>query len=89
MLRQMAWLSPTDQDDAKILHLRTSASQSWQPYTAFPTYAVPDYPIENVSKGFATYQKLIKEGWVLLSSTRGEQLSLFSLSDEKPSDHAA
>lgn len=77
MLKQMAWLSPGDEDDSKILHLRIDASQPWQPYTAFPTYAVADYPIEEVSRGFATFQKLICEGWTLLSSNQTQQLSLF------------
>jgi hypothetical protein len=32
-------------------------------YTAFPQYAVPDYKVANGSKGWATYQSLLKAGW--------------------------
>ena len=68
MLRQMCWLTRFGTNEEKILHLRTSPQQPWRPYTAFPEYSVPDYRIFKGSKGWATYQKLLKAGWVLLPS---------------------
>lgn len=68
MLKQMAWLPSGDVGSAKILHLRTESTQPWQPYSAFSEYAVTDYDIEGVSKGFATFQKLFREGWLLVPS---------------------
>lgn len=69
MLRQMCWLSRFGTSESKILHLRTSPQEPWRPYTAFPQYSVPDYRIFQGSKGWATYQKLLKAGWNLQSST--------------------
>jgi hypothetical protein len=68
MQRQMCWLSQFGQDGQKILHLRTAPHEPWRPYTAFPQYSVPDYRIPGGSKGWATYQKLLKAGWALVSS---------------------
>ena len=93
MLKQMAWLSSNaaDTDSAKILYLRTESNQPWQPYSTFPEYAVKDYDIEGVSLGFATFQKLFREGWSLvpsdqvsnhqISNNQEEQLSLFQSPD--------
>lgn len=69
MQRQMCWLSQFGQDGQKILHLRTAPHESWRPYTAFPQFSVPDYRIPGGSKGWATYQKLLQAGWVLVSSS--------------------
>jgi len=68
MQRQMCWLSRFGTSEEKILHLRTAPNEAWRPYTAFPQYTVPDYKIFKGSKGWATYQKLLKAGWVLLAS---------------------
>lgn len=68
MQRQMCWLSSFGTNGQKILHLRTSPNERWQPYTVFSQYSVPDYVIPGGSKGWATYQKLSKAGWVLLPS---------------------
>jgi hypothetical protein len=68
MQRQMCWLSSIGTNEQKILHLRTAPHEPWRPYTAFSQYAVPDYPIPKGSKGWATYQKLRQEGWVLIPS---------------------
>ncbi len=68
MMRQMCWLSRFGQSEEKILHLRTASYEAWRPYTAFPQYAVSDYRIPGGSKGWATYQKLTKAGWVLIPS---------------------
>jgi len=68
MLREMCWLSPLGTNTAKVLHLRTASNEPWRPYTAFPQFAAPDYPVPGGSKGWATYQKLMKAGWKLLPS---------------------
>ncbi|NEQ82018.1 MAG: hypothetical protein F6K26_17715 [Moorea sp. SIO2I5] len=68
MVKQMCWLSSFGSNEQKILHLRTSPYEAWRPYTAFPQYAVPDYPVPGGSKGWATYQKLRLSDWVLVPS---------------------
>lgn len=68
MQKQMCWLSRLGANGDKILHLRTAPHQPWRPYTTFPEYAIPDYLVPGGSKGFATYQKLLKEGWALMPS---------------------
>ncbi len=75
MLGQMCWLSKSGGDDEKILHLQTAPGQPWQPYTAFPQFLVPDYRIPRGSKGWATYQKLLKAGWTLVPSARGNEFA--------------
>lgn len=73
MLKQMCWLSRSGSTGEKILHLRTSPTQPWLPYTAFPQLAVSDYQIPGGSKGWATYQKLRAAGWSLEPSTQLQQ----------------
>jgi hypothetical protein len=68
MQKQMCWLPKMGSDGEKVLHLRTAPHERWRPYTAFPHYSVPDYQIPGGSKGWATYQKLLKAGWTLLPS---------------------
>lgn len=68
MLREMCWLSPLGTNSAKILHLRTSSGDPWRPYTAFPQFCVPDHNVPGGSKGWATYQKLLRSGWTIVSS---------------------
>jgi hypothetical protein len=69
----MCWLSKYGNDGDKILHLQTELGQPWRPYTAFPQYSVPDYRIPKGSKGWATYQKLLKAGWILVPSARASE----------------
>lgn len=76
MPRQMCWLSKSGTDDEKILHLQTAPHEPWQPYTAFPQYAAPDYREPDGSKGWATYQKLIKAGWTLVPSSQAKQFAV-------------
>ncbi len=77
MLGQMCWLPAFGSSGQKILYLRTNPNNPWQPYTAFPQYKVPDYNIPQGSKGWATYQKLMKANWTLVASTQGlQELSL-------------
>ena len=60
-------MMPADNASNKILYLQVTPGDAWKPYTATP-YAVPDYNIPGGSKGWATYQKLRKAGWELVSS---------------------
>ena len=68
MIQQMCWLPISKTDETKMLHLRVDSNQTWQPYTAFPEYAIPDHPVPGSSKGFATYQQLRHQGWLLMSA---------------------
>ncbi len=76
MHRRMCWLSKSGSDNEKILHLQTVPNESWRPYTAFPQYAIPDYLIPGGSKGWATYQKLLKAGWTLVPSSRAQEFAV-------------
>jgi hypothetical protein len=70
MLKQMCWLPMIGNNGEKVLHLRTQPNQPWQPYKAFPAYAVPDYLVPGGSKGWSTYQKLMQEGWILIPNAQ-------------------
>jgi hypothetical protein len=70
MAGQMSWLSSLSTDGEKILHLRRSPDRPWQPYTRCPEYSVSDYRIDGGSKGWATYQKLCKAGWMLIPTAK-------------------
>jgi hypothetical protein len=72
MTGQMCWLSLEGDDHEKVLHLRRQPSHSWQPYQAFPQYAVPDYRVPGGSKGWATYQKLRQAGWTLVTTATAQ-----------------
>ena len=74
MTGEMCWLSALGRDGDKILHLRLSPHQPWQPYTAFSNYSVPDYNVPKGSKGWATYQKLFRAGWALVPSSQAYSL---------------
>lgn len=73
MLRQMCWLPLSGSYREKVLHLRIQPNQPWQPYNAFPAYTVPDYRVPGGSKGWSTYQKLIREGWTLIPTEQAQQ----------------
>ncbi len=68
MSEQMCWLPILGSDGQKLLHLRTAPNQPWQSYKSFPQ-AIPDYVIPGGSKGWATYQKLLREGWTVIPTT--------------------
>lgn len=80
MFRQMCWLPMSGSNREKVLHLRTQPNQPWQPYKAFPAYAVPDYRVPGGSKGWSTYQKLMQEGWTLIPTSQVQE----SLSMQQP-----
>jgi hypothetical protein len=71
----MCWLSQSEEGE-KILYLQLSPNEAWKPYTTFRQFAVPDYPIPGGSKGWATYQKLLKAGWTLVHSSRAQEFTL-------------
>ncbi len=75
MQKRMCWLSMSGEDGEKILHLQATPNESWRPYTAFPQYKVPDYDIPGGSKGYATYQKLLKAGWTLVPSAMANEFT--------------
>lgn len=79
MQRRMCWLSQSGESGDKILHLQVGMNEPWRPYTAFPQYSVPDYKITGGSKGWATYQKLLKAGWTLIPTTRSNEFSSNSI----------
>jgi hypothetical protein len=81
MLGQMCWLPTIGSNGDKILHLRTNPSQPWRPYTAYPEYAVSDYNIPKGSKGWATYQKLMRAKWSLIPSDQAMQELSFPQQD--------
>ncbi|MEO1428630.1 MAG: hypothetical protein AAFS12_13170 [Cyanobacteria bacterium J06632_19] len=74
-MKRMCWLSTSGQNEEKILHLQTAPNEPWRPYTTFRQIAVPDYKIPGGSKGWATYQKLLKAGWTLVPSARAKEFS--------------
>ena len=69
MVGRMCWLPLAGTTGKRILHLQTASNQPWKPYTRFPEFAVPDYQLIGVSEGMATYQKLFKAGWKVVSVT--------------------
>lgn len=48
-----------------VLHLRERETDPWQIYSSSP-HAVPDHQIANGSKGWATFQFLLKQGWTIV-----------------------
>ena len=67
MTGQLCWIpkfGSFGSDKTLTLHLRLTPFQPWKPHTAFPGLCVPDYPIPNGSRGWATSQKLLQAGWV-------------------------
>ncbi|MUL37197.1 hypothetical protein [Gloeocapsopsis dulcis] len=78
MSGQMCWLPTPQANEENILHLRTHSSEDWRPYKAFIQYAVPDYEIPGSSKGWATYQKLLRSGWTLVPATQANKRFVLS-----------
>lgn len=72
---KMAWLHKNG-----VSQLYLNIGQGWLPYTSFPSLAKPDYQIPGGSKGYATYQILLKAGWQLMS-TQSVQSELNIVSD--------
>jgi hypothetical protein len=75
MLKQLCWLPMAGSNGEKVLHLRTQLGEGWRPYTACPEYKVPDYKVPGGSKGWATYQKLLRAGWTLVPTAQAQRVS--------------
>lgn len=73
MSGQMCWLPKFGANGQLILHIRLEPYQPWKPYTAYPGLCVPDYPIPNGSKGWATSQKLLRAGWALIPTDQAQR----------------
>jgi len=67
--KEMCWMS-NEPNGTKILYLRLDNRSQWLPYTSFPQYKVPDYDVPKGSRGYATFQTLLKKGWKLVPSPR-------------------
>jgi hypothetical protein len=70
-MKEMSWLSCNGNELKVALHLREYPHQPWRVYSASP-YGVPDYKIPGGSKGWATFQKLRKIGWTLISKEQAK-----------------
>lgn len=60
---QMLWKL---EGDDRVLHLRHSDSEPWQPYEEFPQYVLPEP--EGFSKGIATFLALLKKNWTAVKA---------------------
>lgn len=83
MAGQLCWLPKFGGNGQLILHLRLRPFEQWKPYTAFPEFCVPDHPIPNGSKGWATNQKLLQAGWKLIPTNQAHQSYSSDTSDRK------
>jgi hypothetical protein len=68
--RQFCWIPRLGGDGLLELHLRKEPHHPWKLYTHFPELCVPDYPIPNGSKGWATAQKLAQSGWTIVPTAQ-------------------
>jgi hypothetical protein len=73
MAGQLCWLPKLGSNEQLFLHLRLESHHPWKLHTAYPGVCVSDYPISSGSKGWATCQKLLKEGWTLLSTQQARR----------------
>lgn len=65
MAGRLCWVSPSGEDATKILYLQSAIGQPWKPYTSYPGLTTADYQIPGGSRGYATFQKLLKAGWCI------------------------
>jgi hypothetical protein len=72
MTGQLCWIPKFGGGGKLGLHLRLESHHHWKPYTAFPGLCIPDYPIPGGSKGWATSQKLIQAGWVMIPTKQAQ-----------------
>ncbi len=70
MSGEMCWLESLGSNGEKSLHLRLEPHHPWRSYKAFPGYSVPDHSIPKGTKGWATSQKLLKDGWTLVPTNQ-------------------
>jgi hypothetical protein len=81
MVGQLCWLPKFGTNGQLILHLRLKPHEPWKPYTAYPAFCIPDYPIPGCSKGWATSQKLLRAQWKLVSTEQARRLHVDPISD--------
>jgi hypothetical protein len=72
MSGQLCWLPKFGGNGTLTLHLRLTPSQPWKPYTAYPGLCIPDYPIAQGSKGWATSQKLLQSNWTVVPTCKAQ-----------------
>jgi uncharacterized protein YjaG (DUF416 family) len=68
MTGQMCWLSNSVKDGETGLNLRLEPHHPWKIYTFFSSLAVRNYNISNGSKRWATYQKLLRAVWTVITT---------------------
>jgi hypothetical protein len=76
---QMAWLDSMRGDsDFKILHLRFNPGEPWQPYTSakFANLRKPDLAVPGASKGYPTFQFLLKAKWEVIATDKARSLDI-------------
>jgi hypothetical protein len=71
---QLCWLSNFSSSGKLVLHLRREPHHPWRPYTAYPELCVPDHPIPGGSKGWATSQRLLESGWVIIPTQQAREM---------------
>jgi hypothetical protein len=69
MTGQMKWMRVKD-DGPLVLHVRMSPLEPWVVYTS-TRFAVSDYD-QRGSKGWTTYQNLLKAGFQLIPTADGD-----------------
>jgi hypothetical protein len=74
MSGQMCWLASFSSGGKLRLHLRLEPHHPWKPHTAYPGLCVPDYPIPGGSKGWATSQKLLQAGWIIIPTNKAREV---------------
>ncbi len=70
MAGQLCWIPSFGSKGKLTLHLRLAHYHPWKPHTAFPNLCVPDYPVPGGSRGWATSQKLLQSGWVIVPTAQ-------------------
>jgi hypothetical protein len=73
MSGQLCWLPKFGSGEQLFLHLRQESYHPWKTYTSYPGLCVPDYPVTGGSRGWATYQSLLKAGWTLIPTEQAQR----------------
>ena len=92
---QMCWLPALNSGGEKILHLRFSQGDRWQPYTAptFSQFRQPDSVLKSplpggkelrLSKGMTTAQILLAQGWVYIKSNEAYSANPTAIAKVEP-----
>jgi hypothetical protein len=73
MAGQLCWLPQFGGNGQLTLYLRQEPHHPWKSYTHFHGLCVPDYPIPNGSKGWATSQRLLQAGWTVVPAEQARR----------------